>query len=381
MAQLNGTDFLAKWATLFADNTTGDISAEDMRDFRQDITDSFLNSVTPVTIGTAAGTAITPSNVNSGKSSTSATGNTLNGMFYVDQTVATTGGPQGVEGFVETSNSSGTVVLSIGAVGNVQHSGAGTLSYGRSVQAGGILSSNGTITDLSGLFSTYAITGSGTISTYYGAYLETPSAGSGTITNRYGLYSQDPNAINYFGGSIRMNSISQDDALTQLIVRDSSTGQLKYRAASTFQPALSGYTAGRVIFANSPTSFTTDAGFEYDNSANKLTVSDIDTNGMSADILSINSNTTLTASHYTVLVNAASGNVTITLPDIPGAAGVDNGRIYVIKKIDSSVNTVTIDADSSDNIDGAATYVLTGQYDSVMIQAIPTNTWNILASH
>jgi hypothetical protein len=43
MAQLNGVDFLAKWATLFADNTTGDISAEDMRDFRQDIKDSFFN--------------------------------------------------------------------------------------------------------------------------------------------------------------------------------------------------------------------------------------------------------------------------------------------------------------------------------------------------
>jgi hypothetical protein len=43
MAQLNGTDFLTKWATFFADNTTGDISAEDMRDFRLDIKDSFLN--------------------------------------------------------------------------------------------------------------------------------------------------------------------------------------------------------------------------------------------------------------------------------------------------------------------------------------------------
>jgi hypothetical protein len=189
-----------------------------------------------LTIG--AGTPpISAINVSSGWSSSSGSGSSLNGMFYVDQTVATTGGPQGVEGYVETSNPSGSVVLSIGTIGNLEHSGAGTLSFGRGVQSSGILSGSGTITDMSGFFSAYAITGTGTITTYYGAYLETPTAGSGTITNRYGLYSQDPNAINYFGGSIRMNSISQDDALTQLIVRDGGTGQLKYRASSTFQPS------------------------------------------------------------------------------------------------------------------------------------------------
>jgi hypothetical protein len=43
MAQLAGAAFLTKWAGLFADNSTGDISAEDMRDFRQDLVDSFPN--------------------------------------------------------------------------------------------------------------------------------------------------------------------------------------------------------------------------------------------------------------------------------------------------------------------------------------------------
>jgi hypothetical protein len=43
MAQLNQANFLSKWAALFADNTTGDISALDQRDFRQDISDSFIN--------------------------------------------------------------------------------------------------------------------------------------------------------------------------------------------------------------------------------------------------------------------------------------------------------------------------------------------------
>lgn len=45
MAALSTTAFLAKWATLFANNSSRDISEEDVRDFRQDIADSFMNVV------------------------------------------------------------------------------------------------------------------------------------------------------------------------------------------------------------------------------------------------------------------------------------------------------------------------------------------------
>lgn len=43
MAQLTKAAFLSKWAALFADNSTRDISEEDLRDFREDISDSFLS--------------------------------------------------------------------------------------------------------------------------------------------------------------------------------------------------------------------------------------------------------------------------------------------------------------------------------------------------
>lgn len=43
MAILTKAAFLSKWASLFADNSTRDISETDLRDFRQDIADSFLN--------------------------------------------------------------------------------------------------------------------------------------------------------------------------------------------------------------------------------------------------------------------------------------------------------------------------------------------------
>lgn len=53
MSKLSNTNFLSKWLSLFADNTTGDISEEDMRDFRQDISDSFVNLTDH--IGTGSG--------------------------------------------------------------------------------------------------------------------------------------------------------------------------------------------------------------------------------------------------------------------------------------------------------------------------------------
>lgn len=71
-------------------------------------------------------------------------------------------------------------------------------------------------------------------------------------------------------------------------------------------------------------------------------------------ITTISSNTTLTGSHYMVLVNAAGGPVTVTLP----AAALNTGRLYVIKKTDLSSNLVTIDGNGSELIDGALTQIL-----------------------
>src|SRR5690606_41134125 len=45
MTKLSASAFIAKYTTIFADNGNREISAEDMRDFRQDIADSFWNQV------------------------------------------------------------------------------------------------------------------------------------------------------------------------------------------------------------------------------------------------------------------------------------------------------------------------------------------------
>src|SRR5690554_1049690 len=43
MTKLSASAFIAKYTTIFADNGNREISAEDMRTFRQDIADSFWN--------------------------------------------------------------------------------------------------------------------------------------------------------------------------------------------------------------------------------------------------------------------------------------------------------------------------------------------------
>ena len=87
-------------------------------------------------------------------------------------------------------------------------------------------------------------------------------------------------------------------------------------------------------------------------------------------------NRTLDATDYTTRVDAATGNKTITLPTAVGIAG----RIYVIKKIDSSVNTVTINTTSSQTIDGALTIVLIAQYKYVTVQSNGA-TWDIIGDN
>jgi hypothetical protein len=90
-------------------------------------------------------------------------------------------------------------------------------------------------------------------------------------------------------------------------------------------------------------------------------------------IIEVSSAYTITLEDHTILVDATSGAVTITLPK------AYNGFEYLfnVKKIDSSANTVTIDGDGSEKIDGATTKVISTQYDSITIQSDKTEWWII----
>jgi hypothetical protein len=87
-------------------------------------------------------------------------------------------------------------------------------------------------------------------------------------------------------------------------------------------------------------------------------------------------NATVAAIDFTVLCNNTTGPITITLPTAVGIGG----RMYIIKKTSPAGNTVTIACNGTQTIDGNATYLLTTQYSSLMIQSDGVN-WGIIAQN
>lgn len=82
-------------------------------------------------------------------------------------------------------------------------------------------------------------------------------------------------------------------------------------------------------------------------------------------------NYTATSSDSVLLCDATSASFTITLP----AAASSSGKTFTIKKTDSSANTVTIDANASETIDGALTQIIAAQYNSVSILCDGSQWW------
>ena len=99
------------------------------------------------------------------------------------------------------------------------------------------------------------------------------------------------------------------------------------------------------------------------NGTNTWTGQNTFTQALATAYSAVSAAATLDGTYQTVAVNATSGAVTITLPAAAGCTG----RRYDIKKVDSSANAVTIDGNSAETIDGAATYALSAQYSSVTI--------------
>jgi hypothetical protein len=77
-------------------------------------------------------------------------------------------------------------------------------------------------------------------------------------------------------------------------------------------------------------------------------------------------------SDSTILCDASSAAVTITLPAVSGLSG----RVYTVIKIDSSTNACTIDPNSTELVNGASTLSTTVQYTSYTIIANGT-AWYI----
>lgn len=92
-----------------------------------------------------------------------------------------------------------------------------------------------------------------------------------------------------------------------------------------------------------------------------------------SNIRTITATASAAANDYTILCDATAGAVVVNLPAAAGCPG----RIYNVKKIDASVNSVTIDGNGAETVDGAATKATTTQYAGWTIQSNGTG-WHIL---
>lgn len=90
---------------------------------------------------------------------------------------------------------------------------------------------------------------------------------------------------------------------------------------------------------------------------------------------SINTNLTISPSDtFVYIIVDTSAARTINLP---AASAVSNGRIFVIKDASglSNTNNITLNADGSDQIDGAGSLALDSNYGSSIIVSDGTSNW------
>jgi hypothetical protein len=90
-------------------------------------------------------------------------------------------------------------------------------------------------------------------------------------------------------------------------------------------------------------------------------------------VISKSATYTLLTTEDVVLCTASGGAFTINLPTAVG----NSGKVFYIKKVDSSILAVTVDADTTETIDGQLTQVISNQYDNITIVSNGTN-WSII---
>lgn len=90
---------------------------------------------------------------------------------------------------------------------------------------------------------------------------------------------------------------------------------------------------------------------------------------------SVSAATTLKDSDDLLLCDTTSAGFTVTLPP----ADLHRGRRFTVKKVSSDGNTLTLDGDGSELIDGVATKTWTAQYGSRTVYCDGTG-WHVVAS-
>lgn len=89
----------------------------------------------------------------------------------------------------------------------------------------------------------------------------------------------------------------------------------------------------------------------------------------------VTQNYTVLATDHMIFVNATNGNITVTLPTAVGIIG----RQYIIKRVDGSANSVIIDPNASETIEGDSNKSLTDQCSVVIVS--DNNNWWITSEY
>ena len=133
-------------------------------------------------------------------------------------------------------------------------------------------------------------------------------------------------------------------------------------------------TKGNILFQTPTVGASSTAVQSLATHAKLYREGDFEVEGFDAAIREETTGYTAVDTDHTILADATSAAFTVTLPAV---AAIPTGRIYNIKKLDSTGNNVTVDANAAELIDGATTAVIAAQFNSLTVQSDGTE-WHII---
>jgi hypothetical protein len=311
-------------------------------------------------------------------------------------TLSAVTGSEITDGSVADADISGTAAIATsklsGAVTSIAGHGLGSLATLSTVVSGNI--SDGTIVDadISGSaainstkisFANDSLSGDkidgGTISNFASTGIDDNASSLAVTINssgNVGVGTTAPAAMLSVGSSSQFQVSSSGDLAkindvaygwpasqggAGTVLSNDGSGTLSWTAAAA-QWAASGsdiyYSSGKTgIGTSTPTSSLHVAG------------------SLAVQLAAKTANYTLTAADNVILGNASGGSFTLTLPTAVGIAG----RTYTLKKVDSSVNAITVATTSAQTIDSSSTWSLSNQYQYVMVISDGAN-WSVIGS-
>ena len=185
-----------------------------------------------------------------------------------------------------------------------------------------------------------------------------PTAGTNvTITNAYSLYVNAGNA--YFADNVSINTFNTSAELNVA----SLTEQLRLEYSTAVIASFTVSSLGDLQIAPSSSGGARQTSL---------------VGAMALPWESVSVTTTLGKTHYAIEFDCSGGARTANLPTAASSFVNGTGRIYVIRKSDSSANTLTIDGNGSETINGTTTKVINAQYGTYVIQSNGTS-WGVIS--